>query len=164
MRRVERNRPLIAVDGSSLGTAEEQLRLRISQIVISQINAHLMAAIDGYVASRIPALLEEHSRAQIDQAGLVRRDENQSSLEACQRSLAGRFDVQALDRAMDEMVRRRVAELFGVATSSVPEPSRPLDLSGVPVMTEEEALRAANPVVHDPRLGDLAGGIDPEDD
>lgn len=164
MRSVQPGRLPIAVDASDLGGLEDQLRLRLSQVVGAHVDSHLLAALDNYVAIRVSELVERRCHQITVQERLLDiGTDREPHVVRYQRALFERFDRKALDHAIEATVARRVAELFDVATSSVSVPSHPIDLSGVPVMTEDEALRAADAHSQDPRLSGLAGGVDPEE-
>ena len=164
MRKVEKVRRPITVDVSALSMTEEQLRSRLSLMIIGQIDSYLLGALDQYVAGRVGAVLEAHCARTAAAEGLLAGEATQPAMGRFQQALAARFDRQGLDATIDALVQRRVDELFNVATSSVPEPTRALDLRGVPTMTTEEALREARGPAGDPRLGALAGGVDVDDE
>ncbi len=165
MRQTKYRATQIGVRASPVTDPEDQLDVRLRQMISTHTDAYLLAAIDHRVNGRIAAAVES-ACARIVAAGgapLLGLDAD-PPLGRLQSTLAHRFDLEALDAAIDAIVDSRVKALYDVATASREVPATEIDVSGVPTMTEEEAVRASRIPLDDPRLRSLGSAIDIDED
>ena len=164
MRSVEPNRPPISVRPAPPMDPEEQIDVRLRQMIVSHTEAYLLAIIDKRIAGRIGAAIEAACGTMIATGGgyLIGKADD-SPLGRLQASLAARVDMSALDAAVEAIVATRVQSLFAVAAKMTDVPSAPINVEGVPIKSEEQAFRDARGALNDPRLSSLHGGIDIDD-
>ena len=161
MLRIEPGRAPITVRPSGAMDDEEQLELRLRQMISSHADAHLFAQIDKYIGTRIQAAVEAACARQVLTGGghLLGTGED-PPVARMQASLAARVDTASLDAAIEAIVAARVEALFRLAAKMRHVAPSGVDVTGIPRLTEEEALRRARGMLEDPRLASLDGGID----
>jgi len=152
MRHIDHPTAPIRVRASPVMDAEEQLD-------------DLLAAMDQHVHGRIATAVESACSRIVASGGApLLGDEADPPLGRLQRTLAQRFDLGALDAAIDAIVESRVKALYDVATASREVPVAGIDISVLPTMTEEEALRDARSPLDDAGLRSLGSSVDIDED
>ncbi len=130
---------------SAAPEVDEQIQMRLQQMVAGRVDALVLAALDQHITQLVDQAVMRHLAIMLDPPGGNRPPDQlgQGPLASMQQLMIAKFDAANINLAVEAIVAARVEELFGFATGSVAVPAQPLHLEGVPEMSEAEALAQA---------------------
>ncbi len=147
MRRVDPNKATQKIElyQSTALEVDEQIRLRLQQMVANRVDTLVLAAVEQHIIQQVDQAVTRHLEGLLNPSGGNHSGSplGQNALGSMQQLISNKFDMNNISQAVEAIVASRMEELFSYTTGSVPVPEQPINLQGVPEMTEDEALRQA---------------------